>query len=268
MKPTAGRAAGSCLPIKMRCKNSRSSAPPWTQNSDAQGGGIVNTTLKAGTNKFHGTLFNYYVNSMFNANTFTNNLAGKPKGLQITNQYGGTFGGPIFKNKAFFFASFEGYHEIVPFPVVTSTLPDSVKILADGSVDFSGTGYQVYDPLTTHLCTTADNCASGQTYARNPFPNDIIPGPNAALPPGIQSRVNPIGLAIMKLYPAPTVSGLQNNYIQTGGLAEGRYRYFQPMGRVEYNFSDKTHMYGLVTWQRGHEHRHSSGFPYPIAIPS
>src|SRR5438445_6838548 len=106
MKPTAGRAAGSCLPIKMRCKNSRSSAPPWTQNSDAQGGGIVNTTLKAGTNKFHGTLFNYYVNSVFNANTFTNNLAGKPKGLQITNQYGGTFGGPIFKNKAFFFASF------------------------------------------------------------------------------------------------------------------------------------------------------------------
>src|SRR3989441_797509 len=230
------------------------------------GGEIVNTTLKAGTNKFHGTLFNYYVNSVFNANTFTNNLAGKPKGLQITNQYGGTFGGPIFKNKAFFFASFEGYHEIVPFPVVTSTLPDSVKILADGSVDFSGTGYQVYDPLTTHLCTTADNCASNQTYARNPFPNDIIPGPNAALPPGIQSRVNPIGLAIMKLYPAPTVSGLQNNYIQTGGLAEGRYRYFQPMGRVEYNFSDKTRMYGLFTWQRGHEHRNSSGFPYPIAI--
>ena len=58
------------------------------------GGGIVNTTLKAGTNKFHGSVFDYYVNSFFNANTFTNNLAGKPKGLQITNQYGGTFGGP------------------------------------------------------------------------------------------------------------------------------------------------------------------------------
>ncbi len=230
------------------------------------GGGIVNTTLKAGTNRFHGSIFNYYVNSAFNANTFTNNLQGAPKGLQITNQFGGTFGGPIFHNKAFFFGSFEGYREVVPFPVVTSTLPDSVKILPDGSVDFSGTGYQIYDPLTTHPCTAADNCASGQAYARNPFPNDVIPGPNAPLPPGIQSRVNPIGLAIMKLYPAPTLPGLQNNYIQTGGLAAGRYRYYQPMVRVDYNLNDKTRIYSLFAWQRGHEHRNSSGFPYPIAI--
>ncbi len=190
------------------------------------GGGIVNTTLKAGANDFHGTLFDYYVNSALNANTFTNNMVGAPKGLQITNQYGGTIGGPLYRNKAFFFGSFEGYHEIVPFPVVTSTLPDSVKILPDGSVDFSGTGYRVYDPLTTHLCTASDNCVNGQTYARTPFPNDVIPGPNSPLPTGILSRVNPSGLAIMKLYPAPTVSGLLNNYIQTGGLAEGRYRYY------------------------------------------
>jgi len=229
------------------------------------GGGIVNTTLKAGANDFHGTLFDYYVNSALNANTFTNNMVGAPKGLQITNQYGGTIGGPLYRNKAFFFGSFEGYHEIVPFPVVTSTLPDSVKILPDGSVDFSGTGYRVYDPLTTHLCTASDNCVNGQTYARTPFPNDVIPGPNSPLPTGILSRVNPSGLAIMKLYPAPTVSGLLNNYIQTGGLAEGRYRYYQPMVRVDYNFNEKTRLYGLWAWQRGHEHRNSSGFPYPIA---
>ncbi|PYU36884.1 MAG: hypothetical protein DMG53_29440 [Acidobacteria bacterium] len=98
-----------------------------------------------------------------------------------------------------------------------------------------------------------------------PFPNDVIPGPNSPLPTGILSRVNPSGLAIMKLYPAPTVSGLLNNYIQTGGLAEGRYRYYQPMVRVDYNFNEKTRLYGLWAWQRGHEHRNSSGFPYPIA---
>src|SRR5437588_807513 len=229
------------------------------------GGGIVNTTLKAGTNKFHGSVFDYYVNSLFNANTFTNNLAGKPKGLQITNQYGGTFGGPIKQNKAFVFGSFEGYHEIVPFPVVTSTLPSSVKILPSGAVDFSGTGYQIYDPLTTHLCTASDNCAKGQQYARNPFPSDVIPGPNDPLPSGILSQVNPIGLAIMKLYPAPTLAGIQNNYIQTGGLGEGRYRYYQPMVRVDYDLTDKTRLYDLWVWQRGHEHRNSSGFPYPIA---
>ena len=91
-------------------------------------------------------------------------------------------------------------------------------------MDFSGTGYQIYDPLTTHLCTASDTCAKGQQYARNPFPNDVIPGPNDPLPSGILSRVNPIGLAIMKLYPAPTLAGIQNNYIQTGGLAEGGQR--------------------------------------------
>jgi Carboxypeptidase regulatory-like domain len=229
------------------------------------GGGIVNTTLKAGTNNFHGVLFENYVNSFFNANTFTNNLAGAPKGLTITNQFGGTFGGPILHSKAFFFGSLEGYRQIIPFPVVTSTLPSSVKILPSGAVDFSATGYQVYDPLTTHVCTAADNCVKGQTYARNPFPGDVIPGPNDPLPPGIQSRVNPIGLAIMKLYPAPTNSGLLSNYIQTGGLAQGRYRYYQPMVRVDYDLTNSTRLYGLWAWQRGHEHRNSSGFPYPIA---
>ncbi len=230
------------------------------------GGGIVNTTLKAGTNNYHGSVFEYYGNSAFNANTFTNNMVGARKGLLIANQFGGTVGGPLFHNKAFFFGSFEGYRQIVPFPVVTSTLPNSVKILPSGAVDFSGTGYQVYDPLTTHACTAADNCVKGQQYARNPFPGDIIPGPNDPLPPGIQSRVNPIGLAIMKLYPAPTNSGLLSNYIQTGGLAQGRYRYYQPMVRVDYDLTQKTRLYGLWAWQRGHEHRNSSGFPYPIAV--
>ncbi|MGH9542566.1 MAG: carboxypeptidase regulatory-like domain-containing protein [Terriglobales bacterium] len=229
------------------------------------GGGVVNTTLKAGTNQFHGTIFDYYVNSVFNANTYTSNLAGGKKGLDITNQYGGTFGGPIKENKAFFFGSFEGYHQIIPFPVITSTLPSAVKVLPDGSVDFSATGFQIFDPLTTHACTAADLCAKGQSYARNPFPNDIIPGPNTALPPGIQSRVSATGLAVLKLWPAPTSSGLFNNYIQNGGLAEGRYRYYQPMVRVDYNFTEATRMYTLFAWQKGHEHRNHQGFPYPIA---
>lgn len=227
------------------------------------GGGVVNTTLKAGTNQYHGTAFDYFVTSALNANSFTNNLNGAPKGLNITHQYGGTMGGPVKRNKAFFFGSFEGYHEVVPFPVIESTLPSSVKILPDGSIDFSATGFPIYDPLTTTCVkSTAQGCS---TFGRTRFPNDTIPGPNTPLPSGILSRVNPIGLAIVKLYPAPTIAGLNNNYIQTGGLAQGRYRYYQPMGRIDYSFSEATRIYGLAAWQRGHEHRNSSGFPYPIA---
>src|SRR5262249_35191123 len=71
-------------------------------------GGIVNTTIKSGTNTFHGNAFEFFRNDIFNANKWENGLtAGTPKGVLPTptlrwNMFGGTFGGPIIKNKLFF----------------------------------------------------------------------------------------------------------------------------------------------------------------------
>ncbi len=220
------------------------------------GGGIVNTTLKAGTNALHGTAFDYERNSALDANTFTNNLKNAPKGLHIVHQWGGTVGGPIKKNKAFFFGSFEGWREVVPFPAVSTTIPSGgasplIRVLPNGDVDFSATGFNIFNPLSTHCVKqTAQGCAQ---FGRDQFAGNIIPA----------QFVNPIGLKVFKLYPAPNAPGLNNNFFATGNL--GRYRYNQPVVRVDYNFSEATRMYGTFAWQRGFEHRNNTGFEPPAA---
>lgn len=73
-------------------------------------GGVVSMTTKSGTNQFHGTAYEYIRNKDVNANLFFNKRAGIPRGEWTQNQYGGTVGGPIWKNKAFFFFAYEQIH--------------------------------------------------------------------------------------------------------------------------------------------------------------
>ncbi len=81
-----------------------------------EAGGVVNTTIRGGTNNWHGDVYDYFRNRVLDANNFANNYAGLAKGRHDQNQFGGVFGGPIRKDKDFLFMSFEGWQEIVPFP--------------------------------------------------------------------------------------------------------------------------------------------------------
>ena len=72
------------------------------------GGGVVNFSLKSGNNQFHGAGFEYNVNPMFNADGLLNNAYGSPKSTYKENNFGGNLGGPIRKNKTFFFFNYEG----------------------------------------------------------------------------------------------------------------------------------------------------------------
>ncbi|MGC2698224.1 MAG: carboxypeptidase regulatory-like domain-containing protein [Candidatus Angelobacter sp.] len=83
------------------------------------GGGIVTVVTKSGTNAFHGSAFEYNRNTAYNANDFISNSQGSPRGVLKRNQYGGTFGGPILKQKVFFFLSYQGQRQtqLVPSDV-------------------------------------------------------------------------------------------------------------------------------------------------------
>ncbi|HEV3278600.1 MAG TPA: carboxypeptidase regulatory-like domain-containing protein [Terriglobia bacterium] len=212
-------------------------------------GGTVNIVTKAGTNEYHGDLYDYLENGALNANNFENNLNGIPRQDVHQQQYGGTFGGPIKKDKVFFFGSFEGYWENIPFTTLTS-----VPTAAMRSGDFSQTAYQIYDPSTT-ACTAAGgvigNCP-GNAYARQEFPNNTIPS----------AQINPIGSALVNLYPMPNINTTSpiSNYIAN---VPDKYRYYQPMMRVDYVTSDKTRWYSSYEYQWGTEFRDSSGFTGP-----
>lgn len=84
-------------------------------------GGIVTVVTKSGTNDFHGTAFEYNRNEDYNANTYINNSLGDPRPILKRNQYGGTLGGPIKKNKLFFFVSYQGQRQSAVSPTSATT---------------------------------------------------------------------------------------------------------------------------------------------------
>src|SRR5262245_14138621 len=222
------------------------------------GGGVVNTTLKSGSNSWQGNLFDYFRNAVFDANYFQNNATHQPKPKHNQHQYGGVYGGPIRKDKDFIFGSFEGWIERIGFPTLQSVPPD---LLRDGQ-HFSNFGVTIYDPLTTHVCrsksgeTTAFCTVSGQrrTFVRDPFPGNVIP----------PDRLSPIGQKILSYYPKATASlanQLNNNFVNGGNV--GRYRYYQPMGRWDHIFSEKDKIHCIFTYQHGGEYRDSTGFGPP-----
>jgi hypothetical protein len=86
-------------------------------------GAIINVITKAGTNEFHGSLFEYFRNDVLNANDFFSNAAGLPRPKYRQNQYGGSVGGPIRKDKTFFFGAFEQYRIVKGSPTGLLTVP-------------------------------------------------------------------------------------------------------------------------------------------------
>ena len=224
-----------------------------TNTYDAQiartGGGSVNTTIKSGSNAWRGTLFDFIRNSVLDANYTQNNMVGAPRGKHITNQFGGTLGGAIRRDKDFVFFSFEGFRERVPFPVVVNVPPLDLR---DGQ-HFTKYKWNIYDPLTGHVCVdkvdVTGACAS--TFIRSPFPQNLIP----------DSRISQVGRNILAMYPDPNTAGLTQNYVASNNT--GQYQYDQPIARWDHVVSDKDRIYTMFTFQHGHEFRNQSGFTGP-----
>jgi Carboxypeptidase regulatory-like domain/TonB-dependent Receptor Plug Domain len=191
-----------------------------TSDYDAEfgrsGGAALNVVIKSGTNQFHGSVFEFFQNSFMNAQNFfaTNTLSSK------YNQPGATFGGPVIKNKLFFFGDYQLTDSRTP-KVDFSSVPTAAEIAGN----FSAPGEpNIYNPNTY-------NAATG---ARLPFPGNIIPA----------SDISPLGQAFAALYPAANLPGTRNNYITEPTSAA---RTDQGDGRVDYRISDADQVFGRYT---------------------
>ena len=96
------------------------------------GGGVINVVSKSGTNQFHGSVFDYFRNDVLTANDFFSNRSGKARPAFRYNQFGGAVGGPIIKNRTFFFFAYEGLREGIP-TVVTTSVPTALQRAGDFS---------------------------------------------------------------------------------------------------------------------------------------
>ena len=183
-------------------------------------GGIINLTTKSGTNAFHGTAYEYLRNKVLNANDYFSNQAGLARVPLIQNQFGGTIGGPIWKDKTFFFFGYE-YQKLKTGTLSTTTVPTTAEL----GGDFTAPGLPViYDPTT------------GNQFQCNGVLNKICP-----------DRLDPSALALFaKSYPAPNQPGLlTNNFIvqeATGGVNE------QYNARVDHRLSEKNSLFARYSY--------------------
>ena len=152
----------------------------YTAEVGRTAGGVVNIITKSGSNAFHGSAFEFVRNDKFDARNFFATGVDKPKLTQ--SQYGGSMGGPLVKNKTFFFVDYEGFN-VNQGVTAVATVP-TAKMRAG---DFSELSVSIFDP------TKAPRTA----FAGNQIPS---------------ARLDPIALKVLALYPQPTGSGLANNY--------------------------------------------------------
>ena len=196
-------------------------------------GAVTNVTLKSGSNAFHGSAFEFIQNNAVNARSYF----GGPLGHLSYNYFGGSIGGPVIKDKLFFFGDYlrTSDHEAI---ANTFTLPPPVFYTpnAQGNIDLSGpltsTTGQVYDP----------NTGNPDGSNRTPFPNNQIP----------LNRVNPISLAILKLLPQPNrnqsnIAAPTNNFVTNLPFRKTTDSYDI---KIDYTLNEKNHLSGRYSWQR------------------
>ncbi len=182
------------------------------------GSGLFNTTMKSGTNQYHGSAYDYFSNEFLNAGTpFTNNGNGellRPRNRR--NDYGFSLGGPVYlpkvfkgRDKLFFFFNFEQFRQTT----ITNNVYYTVPTLAyrEGNFSQALTGRQlgtdalgrpimentIYDPNSTFVVNGVAE--------RNPYPNNVIP----------MSEFDPVALKVQDYIPLPNLPGLVNNYLPT-----------------------------------------------------
>jgi len=163
-----------------------------------KGGAVVNVVLKSGSNDLHGSAYEFLRNSSLDAkNYFDDPTAPIPPFKQ--NQFGVTLGGPIVKNRTFFFGDYQGTRIRQ-----AQTFISSVPLLSERGGDFSDLGYQIFDPLTTQ--------ADG---SRTAFPGNVIPpcvGSTGKSASG-GGCLDPAALNVVNLFPKPNLPGRFNNFL-------------------------------------------------------
>jgi hypothetical protein len=185
------------------------------------GGGVVQISTKTGTNEFHGNAYEYFRNTALDANDWFSNHEGLGKSPLHQNQYGANLGGPIWRNKAFFFFSWE-HESLISASPINATVPTTAEL----SGNFSGDPQIIYDPQT-----------------HQPFPGNIIPS----------GRINPIALKIVQLE-TPNESRVAQHPYTTNFYASAPIEGFQNQfnARIDLNPTANDAIFARYTFWNPH----------------
>ncbi len=209
-------------------------------------GGVVNITIKSGSNDVHGTAFWFLQDDAMNANTWQANRAGQEKGVYGQDQYGLAIGGPLVKDRTFWFADYQGTriedgslssNLIVPSAgFAGGDFSNLISGDVQGMDELGNTVMrgQIFDPFT-------QRDVNGVLDVRDPFPNNRIPN----------AMFDPVAAQLIGQYPAP------NHDIAAPGKRPGRNFFTQREAtrnvdqfdvRIDHRISDNDSIFGSVSW--------------------
>jgi hypothetical protein len=172
-------------------------------------GGVINLVTRSGTNQFHGSVYEYFRNDIFDARNFFQNTGNKPELRQ--NQYGGSIGGPVFRDRTFFYFDYEGLRQVAGM-TDTGTVPT----LAEWNDINSQNGG------SPQALLSAANGTAGHT-------------------------IDPVALAYLKLFPAPTNGNLTNNYTISPNKTQSANTYD---ARVDHKINDSNIFFGRFSYNK------------------
>jgi len=184
-------------------------------------GGVVNVTMKSGANDLHGSLFEFFRNSKLDALPYFQPAGGgRPAFLQ--NQFGATLGGPIRKNRAFYFGSWQSSREVNAAPQIGSVPEPALRGGNFGAA-------RIFDPATTR-----PNPA-GSGFVRDPFPGSAVAA----------NRWDTVATRLAALFPPANLPGVVRNYFYN---PKERVNSDQFNIRVDHRFRDRDSIFGRVSW--------------------
>jgi outer membrane receptor protein involved in Fe transport len=200
-------------------------------------GATVNVITKSGSNQFHGSAYNFLRNEKTDARNFFSAI--RPALRQ--NQFGASLGGPIIKNKLFFFGNYEGFRRSQQRTFVNTVPTDEMRVGNFGAVR------DIFDPTSLRADATA---ATG--FTRQPFANRQIP----------LNRFDPVMAKLLNAYPLAQRPGLVNNHVTNPGEKQ---RWDQGDLRVDYNWNEKNTVFGRYSRQDTVTTRPSTFAPVTLA---
>jgi len=190
--------------------------PEWGKFS----GGIVNLSTKAGTNEYHGEAYEYLRNKVLNSRGYFAPV--NPPYVQ--NQFGGTFGGPVIKDKTFFFFAYDGYRQRTASTAVTT-----VPTVAERGGVFPA-DVPIYDPLSVSAACVAAGGNTAANCGRTQFANNTVP----------TGSINPAALLELKFIPMPTNGAEVSNYVANSPSGGNTNQY---VARVDQNINSNQHIF-------------------------
>ena len=211
-------------------------------------GGVVNLTLKSGTNQLRGTATALFRGTALDSNQIQNILNNISNEGHKYVDVEGMVSGPIVRGRTFFMGGYQGFYEEIPFPS-TTTVPTDLQRGGDFSQTFNAAGQliQIFDPLTT-------TCNAQGVCTRTAFANNRIPA----------DRINPVSAALLAQMPRATGAGTitgNNNFIASPNL--GHYRYNSYLTRIDHSFGQNQRMSFSNSADWGSERRSENSLPPP-----